>query len=76
MGFYRSTFMVAIFLIAVAVVCAFLPEIRERLHRLRRRRSERHVITLGRDSDVAPRRLRRKPPPAGQPDSDGAPEES
>lgn len=56
MRFYYSTFMVAFILIAVAVVCAFIPEIRERLRRYRRVRSERHVIR--RDDETGPRPAR------------------
>ena len=56
MRFYYSTFIVAFMLIAVAVVCAFIPEIRENLRRYRRVRSERHVIK--REDETGPRPAR------------------
>jgi hypothetical protein len=59
MGFYRSTFTVALFLIGLAIVCAFIPEIREFLRRFRRARHERHVIKLDGEED-SPRRARPK----------------
>ena len=59
MGFYRSTFTIALLLIGFAVVCAFIPEIREFLRRFRRTRHERHVIRL-QDDDGTPRRARPK----------------
>ena len=58
MQFYYSTFIVAFLLIAVAVVCAFIPEISENLRRYRRVRSERHVIK--RDEEEVPRPARPK----------------
>jgi hypothetical protein len=57
MRFYYSTFIVAFMLIAVAVVCAFIPEIRENLRRFRRVRSERHVIKRD-DEEPGPRPAR------------------
>ena len=56
MRFYYSTFMVAFILIAVAVACAFIPEILENLRRFRHVRSERHVIK--RDEETGPRPAR------------------
>lgn len=56
MRFYYSTFVVAFLLIALAVICAFIPEIRDNLRRFRRIRSERHVIK--RDDDTGPRPAR------------------
>ena len=56
MRFYYSTFVVAFLLIALAVVCAFIPEIRDNLRRFRRIRSERHVIK--RDDETGPRPAR------------------
>ena len=56
MRFYYSTFMVAFILIALAVICAFIPEIRENLRRYRRVRSERHVIK--REDETGPRPAR------------------
>lgn len=59
MGFYRSTFTIALLLIGLAVACAFIPEIREFLRRFRRARHERHVIRRQAD-DGTPRRARPK----------------
>ena len=56
MRFYYSTFIVAFMLIAFAVLCAFIPEIREKLRRFRRVRSERHVIK--REDETGPRPAR------------------
>lgn len=56
MRFYYSTFLVAFVLIALAVVCAFIPEIRDNLRRFRRIRSERHVIR--REDETGPRPAR------------------
>jgi hypothetical protein len=60
MRFYYSTFMVAFILIAFAVVCAFIPEIRENLKRYRRVRSERHVIKREDETGARPD-LKREP---------------
>ncbi|HWT12148.1 MAG TPA: hypothetical protein VN231_05300 [Allosphingosinicella sp.] len=56
MRFYQSTFTVAFILIALAVGCAFIPEIKEYLRRFRRIRSERHVIR--REDEPGPRPAR------------------
>lgn len=59
MGFYRSTFTIALLLMGLALACAFIPEMREFLRRFRRTRHERHVIRRQED-DGTPRRGRPK----------------
>jgi hypothetical protein len=59
MGFYRSTFTIALLLMALAIACAFIPEIREFLRRFRRTRHERHIIRRE-EEDGTPRRKRPK----------------
>ena len=74
MRFYYSTFIVAFLLIAVAVVCAFIPEIRENLRRYRRVRSERHVIK--REDETGPRPARpdlKRESPETQPETNSHP---
>ena len=74
MRFYYSTFIVAFMLIAIAVICAFIPEIRENLRRYRRVRSERHVIK--REDETGPRPARpdlKREAPEAQPETNSHP---